>query len=301
VRFWAVAGLLAVAVVARAEDAIDVERRVVSFIGKSIVPGTPLVVSDLYNKAFTQPEERKVLDKLNKAAFRLPLFLVEQQAALRRPPTLKEISDQFGFFGPEESDVVLRILESDPRVPRFFERDARTKEIVSVDAAKIKADRRFGQVVERGSSASEGQPAPDISGAAFDGREANLAALRGKVVLLYVWFTNCPPCTRQTPELSALAETYRERGLSVLGINADRQLELPYDDDARAAYLKKHGVSFPNIHLTPAIQSALGEVSVFPTLFLVGRDGKIARHYINYQSRDILQKDIEAALGPGGA
>src|SRR4029079_15998153 len=146
VRFWAVAGLLAVAVVARAEDAIDVERRVVSFIGKSIVPGTPLVVSDLYNKAFTQPEERKVLDKLNKAAFRLPLFLVEQQAALRRPPTLKEISDQFGFFGPEESDVVLRILESDPRVPRFFERDARTKEIVSVDAAKIKADPRFGKV-----------------------------------------------------------------------------------------------------------------------------------------------------------
>lgn len=300
-RFWAVAGLVALSVVGRAEDAIDVERRVVAFIGKSLVPGTPLVVSDLYNKAFTQPEERKVLDKLNKAVFRLPLFLVEQRAALGRPPTLKEISDQFGFFGPDESDVVLRILESDPRVPRFFERDARTKELLSVDAAKIKADPRFGKVVDRRLSASEGQPAPDIAGTSFDGRDVRLSSLRGQVVLLYVWFTNCPPCTRQTPELGALADAYRERGLAVLGINADRQLELPYDDSARVAYLKGHGVSFPNIHLTPAIQSALGEVSVFPTLFLIGRDGTLVRRYINYQPLDVLQRDLEAALGRGGA
>ena len=74
-----------------------------------------------------------------------------------------------------------------------------------------------------------------------------------------------------------------------------------WNERKAAANLKKHGVSFPNIHLTPAIQAALGEVSVFPTLFLVGRDGAIVRHYINYQSRDVLQKDIEAALGAGGA
>jgi glutathione peroxidase-family protein len=167
-----------------------------------------------------------------------------------------------------------------------------------VGAAKIRADPRFGKVVDR-ASASEGQPAPDVSGPSFDGREVKLSSLRGQVVLLYVWFTNCPPCTRQTPELGGLAEAYRKQGLAVLGINADRQLALPYDDEARAAYLKRYAASFPNIHLTPALQSALGEVSVFPTLFLIGRDGTVVRHYINYQPRELLQRDIEKALASG--
>ena len=43
-------------------------------------------------------------------------------AAAGKPPSLREVSEQFRFEVPGEADVMLRIMESDPRMPRFFTR-----------------------------------------------------------------------------------------------------------------------------------------------------------------------------------
>ena len=118
-----------------------------------------------------------------------------------------------------------------------------------------------------------------------------------RVVLLYVWFTNCPPCVRTAPELVELQNEYGARGFTVLGANADRVLGLSYDDDERAAYVEKHAINFPNFHLSEADRAALGNVNIFPTMFLVGADGVIVKYYVNYQAIDILEVDIEGVLG----
>ena len=48
------------------------------------------------------------------------------------------------------------------------------------------------------------------------GAEGRLGDLRGKVVLVNLWATWCPPCTRELPVLDRLQEAYRERGLVVV-------------------------------------------------------------------------------------
>jgi thiol-disulfide isomerase/thioredoxin len=281
---------------AAAQDTADPERRIIAYIKENLKPGEPLIVSKLYNEVFTSPEERAVLDKLNGAFFRVPLFIIEFDSREGRLPTLEEISGQFDFYGAEQADVVLSIMESDPRVPKFITRDPETRELTAIDVEKVKADERFNQAVTRTLAGWEGKPIPAVAGVAFDGRETSLAEFDGKAILVYVWFTNCPPCVKIGPELVALQERYAGRGFTVVGLNADKVLKLKYDDAYRAEYAAKIGVNYPNLHLTPEVRAALGNVNIFPTLFLVDPAGTIVNHFVNFQSRDDLAPAIEAAL-----
>ena len=277
-------------------DAFATERRIIQYIEENMKPGRPLVLSHLYNEVFTTPEEREALSRLNSAFFRLPLFLVQYQAQQGKLPTLDEIAGQFDFYGPEQADVVLSVMESDPRVPPFIRRDPETGELVDLDVEKIRDDPRFNAALER-SLAWEGKVLPDVGGPSFDGPELRFSETAEKAVLLYVWFTNCPPCVRMAPELVALQDDYRARGFTVLGANADRVLDLSYDDDERAAYVERHSINFPNFHLSESDRAALGNVNIFPTMFLVGADGVIVKYYVSYQGRESLQADIEKVLG----
>jgi len=298
------AGMASTTVTTVGEDATATEKRIISYIKSHLTPGQPLIVSQLYNEVFTAPEERLVLDKLTRAFFRIPLFLVEHKTNLGRLPTLEEIAGQFAFYGPEEASVVLSVMESDPRVPKFVSRDPASGEVVDIDVDKIKADRRFNQAIERTLTGWQGKPAPEVTATDYDGSAFSLSALKGKTVLLYVWFTNCPPCLRIGPELVAIHGKYRGRGFTVVGANADRVLGLSYDDSVRAEYAKKISISFPLVHLSPEGRAALGNVNIFPTLFLISPQGVITNHYVNYQPRETLERDIQQALaaasGSGG-
>ncbi|HST51773.1 MAG TPA: TlpA disulfide reductase family protein [Pyrinomonadaceae bacterium] len=52
----------------------------------------------------------------------------------------------------------------------------------------------------------------------IDQQPVNLAALRGKVVLLDFWATWCGPCRSSMPKINALSRKYKERGLVVIGL-----------------------------------------------------------------------------------
>jgi len=51
-------------------------------------------------------------------------------------------------------------MESDPRVPRFLQRDSKTGEITSVDVEAIRTNARFGKILERSIAGWEGKDAP---------------------------------------------------------------------------------------------------------------------------------------------
>src|SRR5262245_34973297 len=100
---WIALGLLAV--VLQVPQASPVERKVVEYLKVNVKPGQPVVVSDLYNNVFKTPEERKVLDRLFNAFFKIPIFVVQYNESTKKIPTLKEISQQFQLTVPGEADV----------------------------------------------------------------------------------------------------------------------------------------------------------------------------------------------------
>jgi thiol-disulfide isomerase/thioredoxin len=275
----------------------DTETRIVNYLRANVRPGQPVTVSEL-TRVFKTQEEQLVLSRLFNTFFKIPMTVAQIYTKTNKIPTLRDLSDQFEFRVPGEMDVVLRVMESDPRVPKFMTRDARTGEITKVDVAAIRSDPNFGRMIERSIAGWEGRPAPVFAMKSFSGSSLSSTTISGQPHLMYFWFTNCPPCVQTTPLLVELNARYAAQGFKIVGANADHLLELPYSDAVRADYLKKQGVTFAEGHLTPQMQQDYGGVSVFPTMFFVNRKGTIVKQMVSFHDKATLEAAIQAALKP---
>jgi thiol-disulfide isomerase/thioredoxin len=61
----------------------------------------------------------------------------------------------------------------------------------------------------------------DLAFTALDGREVDLAKLRGKVVLLDFWATWCGPCMAELPNVKKVYQAYHDKGFEIVGVSCD--------------------------------------------------------------------------------
>jgi len=130
----------------------------------------------------------------------------------------------------------------------------------------------------------------ELAFTAVDGRGVDLAALRGKVVLLDFWATWCGPCLRELPKLRELHARHQPQGFEIVGIALEnaglRPTDTPERQAAKLAAAKQALVEFTareqlpwpqyfdgrHGRTEPAIRFA---VSSLPTLILLDRAGRI--------------------------
>jgi glutathione peroxidase len=148
----------------------------------------------------------------------------------------------------------------------------------------------------------------DFEAQSIDGKPAQFASQRGKVLLVVNTASQCG-FTPQFAGLEQLWQTYRDRGLVVVGFPSNEfGGQDPGSNDQIAEFCQlNYGVSFPmngaNAHplwkwLTKEAPGILGSQAVkwnF-TKFLVGRDGRVIKRYAPTDKPESLKKDIEAAL-----
>ena len=72
---------------------------------------------------------------------------------------------------------------------------------------------------------TEGKPAPEIDGKDIDGKSMKLSDFRGKVVVLVFWGSWCGPCMREVPHERDLAEKYKGRPFTLLGVNCNEKVD----------------------------------------------------------------------------
>jgi len=200
------------------QPASSPEVKIVEYLKANVKPGQRVMVSELYNDVFTAPEERAALNKLFNTFFKIPLYVAQYQKAAGKPPRLAEIAEQFRFDVPGQTEVMLQIMDSDPRMPKFLKRNATSGEIESVDVDAITAHPRFGKLLERTITGFEGQTAAPFTVKRYDGTELSSASLQGRPHLIYFWFTNCPPCVKTSPLLVELHKQYGPKGLEIVGV-----------------------------------------------------------------------------------
>ena len=114
---------------------------------------------------------------------------------------------------------------------------------------------------------------PTFKETATDGTTVDLAAYRGKIVLVDFWATWCGPCVDELPHVKAAYEKHHEKGFEVIGISLDK------DGDKLAAFTKEKQMPWPQIFDGKGWQSKLAQaysIRGIPATFLLDREGKIA-------------------------
>lgn len=128
---------------------------------------------------------------------------------------------------------------------------------------------------------------PQVNGFLFETRRGveGIGDYSGRVVVIDVWASWCPPCVEGLPRLVALAERFRDAPFDLVGLSVDRG---GWED--LGPFLERHPeinyrVAVP--HPAPAFQLEtlvdlipLGEVAVLPTFFVIDSRGRLAGKFV---------------------
>jgi thiol-disulfide isomerase/thioredoxin len=145
-----------------------------------------------------------------------------------------------------------------------------------------------------GGSSEGASRGADVSRVAFRDAEGNrrtLAEFRGKVVLVDVWATWCPPCRRSLPEVAEL-----QRG------GGDRYVVLPISvDQGGWGAVRPFLAQNPQLGLTAYLPDGdralapFGEISGIPTTLIIDRSGRLVRRWSGY-GEGMARRALEEAL-----
>jgi cytochrome c biogenesis protein CcmG/thiol:disulfide interchange protein DsbE len=136
-----------------------------------------------------------------------------------------------------------------------------------------------------------GKPAGAFKLTAFDGTPLSLEALRGRVVVVNFWASWCyPACYEEAPALERAWQTYKDRGVVLVGIN------IQDSEEPAKKFLAQFGYTFPNAP-DPA-----GRVSVdygvygVPETFFIDRTGRIRFKQVGAVTDELFQQTVNALL-----
>ncbi len=130
--------------------------------------------------------------------------------------------------------------------------------------------------------------APSLVLPDLDGKSVKLDDLRGKVVVLNLWATWCPPCVEEMPTLDGLAKKMAGRDLVVLAVAED-------DDSSRVGpWIRERGFTLPVLLDGRGVVGSYFGITGYPETFIIDRQGKIVHRHVGF--RDWIEPGIVSAL-----
>jgi thiol-disulfide isomerase/thioredoxin len=129
-------------------------------------------------------------------------------------------------------------------------------------------DSGFATFIKRQSDsilALNAKPAITFTAKGMDGKTYDIAALRGKVVVLNFWFIGCAPCRMEIPGLNTLVKEFANKDVVFLALALDEEKDLK-------EFLKKTPFAYTIIPKTSEIAD-LHSVEGFPTHIIIDRKG----------------------------
>ncbi len=123
----------------------------------------------------------------------------------------------------------------------------------------------------------------DIAGHTFD-----LAAYRGKWVIINYWASWCAPCTKEIPELNAFYNAHGEKQALILGVNFDGLPSVELQQ-----LVTKMNINYPVLSQDPKALLGIDNIPGLPVSYIISPKGRVVKALYGEQSK----ASLEAATG----
>jgi thiol-disulfide isomerase/thioredoxin len=262
--------------------------------GKGYIKGIILAHAHLYDTRPAAGESALYLPIVY--ATNLPVYLLAAQYSTKSS-RIADLAEELGSGGSRVYTQILPGLQAG-----FYQRDdadisAEDRAAKAVYAATLSraaaillqatppraayataSDTRRFSKTERSvpvlAAVDEPAPAPALRLPAFDGEPYALEDQLGRVVLVNFWATWCKPCVEEIPSLHRLAAAFDDEAFAVVTVNVG-------EDRARIArFLQKVPVELPLLMDYDASSAEDWMIYVYPSSYLVDRQGKIRYAYL---------------------
>jgi len=123
---------------------------------------------------------------------------------------------------------------------------------------------------------AERLPAPVLTGTDLNGQPVDTATWQGNPGVINVWASWCAPCRAEAPELVAVAK--QNPKVNFLG------LDTRDNDDAARQFVKKYGITYPNLpdpngQLVLKFSDSLPPQAI-PSTLLIDSQGRVAGRFL---------------------
>jgi thiol-disulfide isomerase/thioredoxin len=136
-----------------------------------------------------------------------------------------------------------------------------------------------------------GHPAPSFTVGTLAGIQSGLDDYRGKIVVMNLWASWCPPCRAEMPDLQRLYRAYRSRNVVVIGVDqgesAQRVADFARSLDIHYPILLDQQQQYGRVY------AALG----LPTTIVVDPKGTVIRGFDGALSYPQMVAAISPLLG----
>jgi peroxiredoxin len=120
-----------------------------------------------------------------------------------------------------------------------------------------------------------GLAAPDFTFPALDGQMVSLSDHRGKVVLVNIWATWCPPCRQEMPSMQKLYEKFRSDKFEILAVSIDSA-----GREAVVPFMREMNLTFPALLDPNENIKRLYGITGIPESFIIDKKGIVVEKIV---------------------
>jgi thiol-disulfide isomerase/thioredoxin len=139
----------------------------------------------------------------------------------------------------------------------------------------------------------------DFSLQAIDGKPVSLADYKGKVLLVDVWGTWCPPCRKEIPHLVELHKRLSAKGFDIVGLNCER-VEGEEARELVKKFVAENKMPYRCALADESLTKKIPDFEGFPTMLLIDRRGRVRLKQVGYTEAALLEAGIQKLLAEGG-
>jgi thiol-disulfide isomerase/thioredoxin len=125
----------------------------------------------------------------------------------------------------------------------------------------------------------------------LSGKTVSLSDFKGKVVVLDIWATWCPPCRAEIPHFIELQNEFKDKGVTVVGLSVDST-----GPEAVAKFVQENKMNYPIVMADEATATAYGADQGIPLTIVIDKNGQVVGRHLGLTDKETFEDEIHKAL-----